>query len=151
MPAKPESSFIASINRLLPLKKRRESSRAREKHPPCRHIHYEKMNNPYSSGTADGWYSGAAGDLWIEYKFLPRIPQRVSVKPRELLSDLQVEWLNERHGEGRNVAVIIGCPDGGVLLREREWEKELCSQAFQTLIRSRSTLAEWILEQTTTR
>ena len=109
------------------------------------------MNNPYSSGTADGWYSGTAGDLWIEYKFLPRIPQRVSVKPRELLSDLQVEWLNERHGEGRNVAVIIGCPDGGVLLREREWEKELCSQAFQTLIRSRSNLAEWILEQTTTR
>ena len=149
MPAKPENSFILSINRLLPIKKVRSSANVLQQYPTEMHIHYEKMNNAFRGGTWDGWYSGQRGDVWIEYKNLPRIPQRASVKPFELLSALQLDWGNERHSEGRNVAVIIGCPTGGVLLRERRWEEELSSQEFQSLILSRANLAAWILEQTT--
>lgn len=149
MPAKPENSFILSVNRLLPLKKVRSSAKVLASYPAERHIHYEKMNNAFRGGTWDGWYSGPGGDVWIEYKNLVRIPQRASVKPFELLSGLQLDWGEGRHSEGRNVAVIIGCPTGGVLLREREWENELSPQQFQSLIRSRIDLASWILEQTT--
>ena len=147
MASKPETRFIASINRLLPLKKRKECINARNRYPDSKHIHYEKMNNPYSSGTADCWYSGKVGDCWLEYKYLPRIPQRVSVKPFELLSALQKEWLEERHSEGRTVAVIIGCPDGGVLLRDGEWNEEITPQRYASLLLSRTDLAEWILTQ----
>ena len=107
------------------------------------------MHNSFRGGTWDGWYSGKGGDLWIEYKFLPRIPQRASVKPFALLSPLQLEWGRERLDEGRNVAVIIGCPTGGVLLRELSWEKELSPQQFDSLLSSRVDLASWIMEQTT--
>lgn len=149
MPAKPENSFILSINRLLPIKKVKSSVKATQTYPREMHIHYEKMNNAFRGGTWDGWYSGPGGDLWIEYKFLPRIPQRASVKPFELLSPLQLDWGKERHSEGRNVAVIIGCPTGGVLLRDRAWEQELLPQQFESLLQSRPDLAAWVLEQTT--
>ena len=149
MSAKPENNFILSVNRLLPLKKVRSSAKALLQYPVDMHLHYEKMHNSFRGGTWDGWYSGKGGDLWIEYKFLPRIPQRASVKPFALLSPLQLEWGRERLDEGRNVAVIIGCPTGGVLLRELDWEKELSPQQFDSLLSSRVDLASWIMEQTT--
>lgn len=149
MASKPETTFIASVNRLLPLKRLKMCASVRTDTHKTKWIGYEKMNNPYSSGTADSWYSGKGGDLWIEYKFLPRIPQRGSVSPTKLLSALQLQWLTERYEEGRNVAVIIGCPTGGVLLRDRTWECELTASQFTSLIRPRSDLASWIKEQTT--
>lgn len=149
MASKPETTFIASVNRLLPLKRLKMCASVRSEAPLSEWIGYEKMNNPYSSGTADSWYSGKGGDLWIEYKFLPRIPQRGSVSPTKLLSALQLQWLTERYEEGRNVAVVIGCPTGGVLLLDRLWEVELTAAKFTSLIRSRSDLASWIKEQTT--
>ena len=147
MSAKPENNFILSVNKILPIKKTRSSAKAREQYPIGEHIHYEKMNNGYRGGTWDGWYSGPGGDIWIEYKFLPRIPQRASVKPFELLSSLQLDWGKERLNEGRNVAVIIGAPKGGVLLVDRAWEMSLSPQLFASLIRSKDDLIEWILTQ----
>src|SRR5690606_30995025 len=98
MASKPETTFYNSVHKHL---------------PPKPELHREKMNNPYSSGTPDFWFSGPRGDLWIEYKWLPRTPQRGAVSPPKLLSPLQAKWLEARHGEGRAVGVIIGCPAGG--------------------------------------
>jgi hypothetical protein len=145
MPAKPETRFIGLLNNRLPIKKRRESARSRAAYPE-RHIHYEKMNNPYSSGTFDGWYSGKR-DLWIEFKYLPTVPVRATVSARKLLSELQFNWGNERHEEGRAVAVIIGCPAGGVVLVDRAWEQDLSADQFKTLMLSLDDLAAWVVEQ----
>ena len=132
MSTKPENVFRASVHRHL---KKSE-------------VHQEKMSNPYSSGTADDWYSGRGGDLWIEYKFIPRQPQRGSVKIAKLFSKLQLEWLKGRYEEGRNVAVIIGCPTGGLILRDLDWEMESVTvEYFTSRLRSRSELAAWIGEQ----
>jgi hypothetical protein len=105
------------------------------------------MHNSFHGGTWDAWYSGRGGDLWIEYKYLARIPRRANVKPFELLSPLQLEWGRERRSEGRNVAVILGCPAGGVLLRDAAWMNELTPGQFQNLVQSRADLAAWIMEQ----
>jgi len=133
MAIKPETTFVSSVHKHLPLKSV---------------LHREKMSNPYSSGTADVWYSGQLGDLWVEYKFLPRTPQRGNVVPAKLLSPLQTQWLNGRHMEGRNVAVIIGCPTGGVILLDKRWENDLSASEFVSLIRSRPELAGWIRQRT---
>ena len=105
------------------------------------------MNNPYSSGTADVWYSGKKADLWVEYKYLPRTPQRAQVSPYKLLSSLQLEWLEGRYAEGRNVFVIIGCPDGGVVLCAPELRQDIPAETFRERLQSRVQLAEWILTQ----
>lgn len=128
--AKPETTFTASIHKLL-----------------HKQIYHMKNNNQYVGGIADVWYSGLGGDLWVEYKYLPRTPSRAAVKPLTLLSALQAAWLKDRFKEGRNVAVVIGCPDGGVVLTRLAWENEIPAKDFVTLLRSKKELAEFVLEQ----
>jgi hypothetical protein len=120
---KPENQFITGIHKYL---------------PPT--IYRMKNNNAYTAGIPDVWYSGTKADLWVEYKFVPRVPQRDVVLPD--LSLLQKYWLRERHHEGRNVAVIVGCPAGGVILEDMTWEREV--EGFSRLILPRPDLARWL-------
>lgn len=125
---KPESTFIKSVH----------------KHTHCYH---EKMCNPFTSGTPDVWYSGPKGDLWVEYKYIPRVPSlpRTVIKPD--LSARQLLWLRREHEHGRNVAVIVGCPTGGVVLRDLEWEGGISQADFNSRLLSRAQTAQWIDEQ----
>jgi hypothetical protein len=132
----PENSFRASVHRYL-----------------CSSVYQEKMCNPYRGGTPDDWYSGPVADLWIEYKFLSKIPVRVDVellKGKEpMLSHLQADWLRERLKEGRNVRVVVGCPEGGVIFADLEWEQAWAPAAFRKRILSRQDIAAFINKFTT--
>lgn len=110
-------------------------------------VYHMKNNNPYYGGVPDIWFSGPAGDLWVEMKYLPRTPQRGSVVPTKLLSALQAQWLERRHTEGRQVAVIIGCPAGGVFLPGTSWLDEIPAKEFVGLVQSRPALAQLITER----
>lgn len=131
MPSKPETTFIAGIHRRLP-----------------RSLHKEKMANPYRGGTADCWYSGDKADQWVEYKYVPKLPVRASLTPG--LSDLQKNWLRRRYNEGRNVAVIVGCNEGGIILTAPdEWETPLNPEQCRARLQPRDEVARWILTRTT--
>lgn len=139
MAAKPENTFITGVHKYLPLVK---------------DVYREKMNNPYRGGTPDWWYSGGAGDLWAEYKYRKTTPKRgvvwlcsTETKTPDL-SRLQQEWLQGRHKEGRNVCVIVGCPGGGVILRNLEWERPIPAADFAARLLPRQSVAEWIRKQT---
>jgi len=132
MASKPETTFSNGVNKYVP-----------------QAVYRMKNNNPYLGGIPDFWYSGSKADLWCEFKFLPRTPQRGVVKPSQLLSALQLQWLNGRYDEERNVAVIIGCPDGGVILRDQEWLKEFTPTAFRDCLMPRKEIAQWITQATT--
>jgi hypothetical protein len=132
MAAKPENTFRQGVHKYLPSE-----------------LHHEKMCNPYSSGTPDDWYSGNRGDLWVEYKYLPKVPLRAEVVPEKLLSPLQLRWLNGRYTEGRLVAVVIGCPEGGVILRDQEWMHSYTAQMFRDRLVPRRDIAQWITQTTT--
>lgn len=129
MSRKPESVFITSVHRHLP-----------------KDLYKIKNNNPFAGGQPDCWYSGPRADLWVEYKFAARLP-KAGVKPE--LSELQLQWLHDRHKEGRNVAVIVGCKDGGVVLRDLAWENTTTLLDFTQSIQSRQALATWIQRETT--
>lgn len=110
------------------------------------------MNNPYRGGTADVWYSGRKADLWSEYKFLPRLPQRGIIDAKRIdLTALQLDWLRGRYEEGRNVCVIVGCPSGGVILRDLEWEVGITPAEFTDRLASRVEIAGWIMHETLVR
>lgn len=106
-----------------------------------------KNNNPFIGGIPDVWYSGNLSDLWVEMKWLPRTPQRGTVSPAKLLSELQAKWLRERHNEGRSVAVMIGCPAGGVALPGITWEDDIPAKEFVERALPRNVLAQWICAQ----
>ena len=137
MASKPETSFSLSVHRHL---------------PPLKELYREKMNNPYHGGTPDWWYSGRK-DLWLEHKFLPRVPQKGNVwlcnpnVKQPILSRLQQDWLHGRYVEGRNVGVLVGCPLGGVILRDLSWEDEIPVTLFRSLILSRQSVADWIAQE----
>lgn len=124
---KPENRFIESVHRHLPM------------------TYAEKMNNPWRAGTADVWYSGDRGDLWIEYKFIERIPRSAEILPD--LTPRQKRWLNNRFDEGRNVAVVLGTPTGGVIYRNKEWMRPLDHVTLAGLIVPRDEIARWIFSQ----
>jgi hypothetical protein len=132
--AKPETLFSNNIRKALP-----------------EEIYSMKNNNEYVAGVADVWFSGQKNDLWIEFKFLKKLPVRAPIRPYELLSPLQSQWLRDRHNEGRNVAVVIGCKRKreyeGIILRNLEWERDIFPQDFDALIVSKSELVSFIKEQ----
>lgn len=128
----PETNFRRRIERRLP-----------------RALHREKMANPYLGGTADAWYSGKKGDLWIEYKFLSSVPQRGTIIAKRLgLTPLQLEWLNGRYEEGRNVAVVVGIPGGGIILCDSLWAKETPVDVFVSWAITDAEITQWIVHKT---
>jgi hypothetical protein len=131
--AKPETSFIAGVHKHLP--------------PGREDPYWMKNNNIYTAGIWDVWYSGAAADLWIEYKF-EVLPKRPDTLVPIQLSALQEDWGRKRLKEGRNLAVIVGCKEGGVIFQDLEWESEITQAAFKARIMSRADIARWIMQQT---
>lgn len=129
----PETRFIASIHRLL-----------------VNHPYRMKNHNAYVGGPADVWYSGSRIDCWIEYKYVERLPAFIDLtdlKKNYALSGLQQEWLRDRSDEGRNIFVILGCKEGGVIFVRRNWEEK--HSIKDCVVLTRLKIAVWITELTT--
>lgn len=131
MAAKPETNFYTAVHKLLKGKG----------------VFYMKNYNPLQGGIPDCWYSGTKQDLWVEYKFI-KMPARPTTPVKVDLSDLQQLWLNDRQVEGRNVAVIVGCADGGVLMEHGVWNSPWTMQEFRDALRTKRELAAWLLKFT---
>lgn len=123
---KQENTFIGSVHKRL---------------PPKSELYWMKNYNPFNGGIADCWYS-ANNDLWIEYKFIPKMPVRAIVTPD--CSVLQLDWLRGRYEEGRNVWVIVGCPEGGVLYTDLTWENSMPAEEWVGRVQGRDKLANVI-------
>ncbi len=96
----------------------------------------------YANGVPDAWYSGKGGDIWIEYKYYPqKLPQTFTPK----LTKLQLRWLRDRRAEGRNVAVIVGSPEGAIVLEDLEWEYRISTSDYTVL--SKDEVAAYITRQ----
>lgn len=128
----PENRYIQSIHRLLPAR-----------------VYRMKNHNPYNAGIADCWYSGDHADLWLEYKYLclPKRPSSIvdlCGGKNPPLTDLQQEWLHNRHLEGRAVGVIIGTPYGGLWYPGTSWRKPLSSAECAKALLTKPALAALI-------
>lgn len=139
--AKPETTFTESVHRHL---------------PSSSELWREKMSNPYRSGGADYWYSDAQ-DLWVEWKFI-QLPKRddtiinlvtgsATGKTPATVKPLQQAWLHNRHVEGRNVWVIVGCKEGGVVFKDLGWEQPLSTKQFKARMLTRPEIAKAIVNK----
>lgn len=99
-----------------------------------------KICDRFTANIADCWYSGPKGDLWVEFKYCKAITKKKTVSPR--FTKNQIEWLNARSAEGRNVAAIVGTPEGGVVLTNGEWNN---NRVELTDPKPYSALVNWIL------
>lgn len=127
MTAKPETLYIGRVHKALV------------------NVYHEKNHNAYRGGTPDVWYSGDLGDLWVEYKYIAKLPVRSVILPD--LSGLQTRWLGNRYDEGRRVAVIVGSPRGGRIYQAREWLEPLTPEEFCRDLLSPKEIAAWITKK----
>ena len=119
-----ESDYITAVGRLLPT-----------------HMLKWKINDNFTSGVPDAYYSGGKADIWIEYKLVRDNPKKHTPK----LSSLQKVWLRNQYHRGRRVAVIVGVKGGkGVIIEHLKWEK----QCDMTQIKTKREIAAWIEQQT---
>jgi len=107
------------------------------------------MHNLYRGGTADVWYSGYLDDLWVEWKYLSKLPKKAPVRINKLLSPLQLQWLNGRHGEGRNVVVILGTPLGAWVYEDTAWAwQEISAATLRSEGLTKQHVADYIKKRT---
>lgn len=131
----PENTFIASVHRHMPVS-----------------LYHMKNHNAYTGGIADVWYSGKR-DLWTEYKFLNPLPKRDSTEislilgKTPMLSPLQQRWLKDREAEGRNVMVIVGWKDGGVVFKSSlTWSRTWFAAEYKQMMLSRKDIAQFLTD-----
>lgn len=82
------------------------------------------VHDTYTAGVPDHWYSGWVSDLWIEYKYFPALPKRdinLVVGKTPKLSARQQVWLRRKYLQGRDVWVVVGFPEGAVILKNLAW------------------------------
>jgi len=127
-----EHSYIRSIH-----------SRLRKDLP---NVYVWKINDPYQGGVADTYYSGTH-DLWVEYKYLKALPKRATTRIEPGLSELQKDWLRARHAQGRNVAVVIGSPDGSMILPGVTWDSAISQADFISSAVDKSQVVAYIESQ----
>jgi len=107
MSTQPEGNFIRKVHKLLPST-----------------VYAEKMHNAYRGGTPDCYYEGAIGSMWIEYKWLPKLPARHTL----MLTPLQLRWLRRNAANGKYPWVVLGWKEGTktecCIFLHSDWEKE---------------------------
>ena len=111
-------------------------------------IYSEGIANPYRGGTPDRYFEGSHGCLWVEYKF-EKLPPTIDLlhqteKTKPILSKLQQKWLECAHGNKQSVAVIVGSPEGGLILPGLSWRKPVPRKSFRELMRPKKEIAHWI-------
>lgn len=134
MAQKPEARFVTSVNRYLP-----------------KRVYTEGMANPYRGGTPDSYYESVSNQIWIEYKWVSRIPKELNLthsKSKPCLSQLQQRWLRRAHENGVPIAVIVGHRNGGIILPGLTWDTTLTKEDFEKLSKTRKEIAEWITHHT---
>ena len=121
-----ESQFTRSIMKKLPSE-----------------IYKWKIMNQMQNGVPDCYFSGPAGDLWLEVKYI-KAPKRSTTLIKPGLSPLQLKWLTERKQEKRNVALLIGS-NIGCAIRIQFFEVSLVPQSLKL---TKQEVVEWIIRQT---
>lgn len=121
-----EHGFIKAVHRKLPPE-----------------IYRWKIHDTYTGGVPDTWYAGPAGTIFVEYKYISKLPKRPTTKIMGGLSALQLAWLDRMWSYKLLVAVIIGSTKGAVIQIDQNWHKPLTVGDFESGL-DVSEVATWL-------
>ena len=121
-----EHSFVKAVHRKLPPE-----------------VYKWKIHDTYTGGVPDAMYPGPAGTLFVEYKYIQKLPKRATTEVKLGLSSLQIAWLDRMCDYNIVVAVIIGSKVGSLILSNRDWHNVLKPSDFETNLTPQD-VAVWI-------
>jgi len=125
-----EHSFVKAVHRKLPPE-----------------VYKWKIHDTYTGGVPDAMYAGPAGLLFVEYKYLKKLPKKPTTPIRTGLSELQIIWLERMLLYNVLVVAIIGSPSGAVVLTE-DFRRTLTLSNFDATL-SASECADRIVDLAT--
>ena len=70
-------------------------------------IYKWKINDSYTGGVPDCFYTGPAGHCFVEYKYKKELPKRDTTPINFNLSALQAIWLTERNKQGVPCYLVV--------------------------------------------
>ena len=80
------------------------------------------------NGTPDYYYERFDHVMWIEYKFVEKLPARFDIVDpacKFRLSALQRAWLNRANKNRVRCAVVLGSVEGALIINEGRWEETI--------------------------
>lgn len=92
-----------------------------------------KICDPYMGGIPDAYYRNreTGGAVWVEYKYIKRLPAKETTMIVPNLSQLQLKLLNETVESGQKAIVIIGYGSKGVILEDKsQWVTGISKSEF---------------------
>lgn len=111
-------------------------------------VHRQSMTSASLSnnGTPDR-YLDFNRDLWVEFKYHPAFPRLL--KPYDMLTALQLRWLERRWDAGQNAIVVIGMPYekrtmGVVFDKKHEWRQDHTRDSLRERLLSVHQIADYI-------
>jgi len=108
-------------------------------------IYKLKIRLAQQNGVPDAYFSGPAGDCWIEFKYITA-PKRDTTDIYPALSDLQKKWIENRNNEGRSVAVVLGSDIGCYIYLHTDWKDPINTMHLKQ--RDRKDVIDWIRRKT---
>lgn len=112
----PERSYIDKVHRYL---------------DPAWFIHKQcNTGQMGGNGTPDYYYERFKHTMWIEYKYVQKLPARFDIVDpacRFKLSPLQRRWLNRAFKNQVPCAVVLGSEEGALIIERGRWEEEIHS------------------------
>jgi len=91
-------------------------------------------------------YSGPAGVLFVEYKYVKTLPKKDSTVIRHSLSPLQTQWL-DRMKQSTPVALILGCENSALIIVD-DFAANICKSKYVEEAIPRKQVAQWIYDVT---
>ena len=103
-------------------------NKVHKKLPPT--IYKWKINDSYTGGVPDCFYSGPAGHCFVEYKFKKELPKRDRTPINFNLSAQQELWLTERSKQGVPCYVALAVDNLIVLTQKFEKSNQYLTGEF---------------------
>lgn len=105
-----------------------------------------KIHDTYTGGVPDAFYSGPVCSLFVEYKYIKKMPKRDSTILKHSLSKLQEAWL-ERVKLATPVALILGIGDTALIIVD-DFSANISKMHYIDACIPRKEVAEWIFNLT---
>lgn len=106
-------------------------------------VHIWKIHDTFTGGVPDAMYSGKAGVLFVEYKYVKELPKKDASLIRHSLSPQQVIWLN-RMQQSVRAALIIGVGKNSGVIIVDDFSAIISKMSYLEQSITTKGLAQWI-------
>mgnify|MGYP001234107327 CR=1 FL=1 len=106
-----------------------------------------KIRDTYTGGIPDVFYAGPQCMMFIEYKYVKKLPVRSKTNIKCSISALQQTWLQRMYNQEHKVAVVLGVGREALIMDQGQWCNPITTNSFNKNCVPFKQVAKWIEQQ----